>query len=78
MNKQFYRLRKDALRAAEIFANQNYGYVKSNGIESDESLRDAERFGFSPDFSFSGEVAAFHVISSKTYDIIGIFAFWEE
>lgn len=45
--------------------------------EDDRSLANAERFGFDPDFTFAGEVAAFQIIDNDTYKDVAHFAYWD-
>lgn len=78
MEKRIYTTYEAALQAANEFAKENNAYVAKEMVpEDDRSLANAERFGFDPDFTFAGEVAAFQIIDNDTYKDIAHFAYWD-
>lgn len=78
MEKRLYRTYDEALNAAKAYAKENNAYVADRMVsEDDRSLMDADRFGFEPNFTFSGETAAFNIIDNDSYEDIAHFAYWE-
>lgn len=78
MEKRVYTTYEAALQAASEYAKEKNAYVAKEMVpEDDRSLANAERFGFDPDFTFAGEVAAFQIIDNDTYKDVAHFAYWD-
>ena len=75
MKKELYQKRADALHYAELFAEENNGYVDEclSSVSSDNCFDYVER-GI-PDWS--GETPAFQVIGEE-YNLIALFGYMDE
>lgn len=75
MRKEMYKRRADALRAAERYADEHHGFVRPCDMADSHMMFDYEDDAVQR-MSWSGETAAFGVLSLDSYDKIGLFAYW--
>lgn len=81
MNAKFYYFRKDALAAAERYANDNNGIVKPTTIDdrtpiASEEYDDKFRDEVINTGGWSGETSAFAVIDAQGEPMM-IFPYWD-
>lgn len=78
MEKRFYKTFRSALKDANLLVkDRRYdNYMTFNGYETAESLMGAERIGFEPDFTFSGEVPCITLFDKDLNPVMRL-AWWE-
>lgn len=74
MEKIFCKTFRQALKEANWIVRQSGydNYMDFKGIEDDQSLMNAERIGFEPDFTFSGEVQCITLFDKELNPVVRV------